>query len=235
MKRIIYDYENPHIVGRSKHSFPLGKVIVAIIVIALAIALIYIIFCKKSSHKKYEAKEYYTVSAGSYSDRSAAENAAKSLKTAGGAGYIAEGEQFVVVAAVYSSRSDADSVAKRYGYLVAGTGSFEAEFSEEAAYMVALTEQAFDEIYKASVSLDKGEISKEAALSLADKQYERIAESKDELDRCKSDRLFSELSLMYEKILSALKSAKEGQASWQLKYCLVDITFIYKNFFKSIS
>ena len=237
MKRIIYDYENPHIVGRARNSFPLAKVIVAIIVISLVIALIYILFFHDSAKYKYDAKEYFAVVMGEYDTESAALTAAEEIKARGGGGYVIAEQSFGVVIAVYQSEDDALTVAKRYGYKVKSTGKYTITASRDKVKLCALPEQLFENIYSASVSLDKGEISEAAAAYALSKSVETINQYKAELVVANSgaDKLLSEVEKMYNKLTLSVTKECSYSVSSRLKYCLSEVTFIYKSFLISIS
>ncbi|MCH5164162.1 MAG: hypothetical protein J1F36_04020 [Clostridiales bacterium] len=237
MKRIIYDYENPHIVGRAKSSFPLVKVIVGIIIVSLVIALIYILFFHDSAKYRYEAKEYYAVVMGKYDSESAALTAAEEIKARGGGGYVIAEQPFGVVAAVYQSEADALTVAERYGYEVKSTGKYTITASREKVKLCALPEQLFDSIYSASLSLDKGEISEAAASYALNRAEETINEYKKELVALNSsaDKLLSAVEKMYDKLTLSILKESSYSVSSRLKYCLSEVTFIYKSFLISIS
>ena len=237
MKRIIYDYENPHIVGRARNSFPLAKVIVGIIIVSLIIALIYILFFKDSAKYRCEAKEYFAVVIGEYDTESAALTAAEEIKARGGGGYVISERPFCVAIAVYQSEADAITIAERYGYAIKSTGKYTITASHDKVKFCTLPEQLFDTIYSASIALDKGEISEAAAFYALNRAEETINEYKKELVAINYgvDKLLSEVEKMYNKLTLAVSKESSYSVSSQLKYCLSEVTFIYKSFLISIS
>jgi hypothetical protein len=61
------------------------------------------------------AREYYILSFGSFEDKAGAERAAVSLRARGGGGYVRKEGTYKVYAALYLSRTDAESVRGRLG------------------------------------------------------------------------------------------------------------------------
>lgn len=245
MKRIIYDYDNPHIVGKSKSSFPLAKVIVAIIVISLVVALVYVLFFKKTAHS-HACKEYFAVIMGEYNDENTAYAAAEEMKSKGGGGYVCEGEKFGVVACVYQNEADADAVAERYGAKVVATGKYTLtadlgsdEKSLGAVRLCSLPETLIDEVYELARALDGDEISSEAAECALDGIIEDFNESKSELDELHKiffgDRLLDGAEKMYDSVANEFDRECSFSTSSRLKYILGSVTFIYKNFLISIT
>ncbi len=242
MKRIIYDYENPHIVGRANKSFPLAKVIVAIIVVALLVALVYILFFRKTSYY-VENKGYFSVVSGEFDSESEAIRAAAEIKSRGGGGYVVKESKYEVIVAVYDSKKSADAVAERYDYTVKDLGEYSLEINfadpslcKEAAEIYAFPQQIIDTLFSESISLDTGELSSVAVLHSLDKLGESVDINYDRLTKIKnkysSDNSLKQCTTMYEKIKSALSNVKEGEytISVSLKYCLTELTYIYKNF-----
>lgn len=240
MKRIIYDYENPHIVGKASKSFPLAKIIVTVIVIALAVALIYILFFRKTSYY-IENKAYYTVVSGEYDSESEAIRAAAEIKSRGGGGYVLKGSKYAVIVAVYDSRENAEAVADRYDYRVNEIGKYtlkveiDNEYGKEAAELSAYPQQIIDTLYTTSISLDKGELSSAATLYSLDKLIESVDENTVRVSKIKgklySNDLIDRIEIMYGKLKSSLSNAgAEESVSVGIKYCLIELTYIYKNF-----
>lgn len=244
MKRIIYDYENAHIVGRAKHKFPLAKIIIAIIVVSLLVALIYVFFFRKTSHES-ESKEYFVVVSGCYEDENDAKKDAETIKSKGGGGYIINESEYEVIVSVYKSQEDALSVAKRYGYEVKSTGIFaikanlsNVSISKEAVRLAKLPEILFEDVYDASVSFDKSEISLDAALHAVSLAQETLSEFCEKLDEIKNgeDKLIIKIKEMYSRLDNALiRVVDGGSVSSRLKFCLIEVTYIYKNFLNAIS
>lgn len=244
MKRIIYDYDNPHIVGRAKRSFPLGKVIVAIIAVSLVVALIYILFFRDSKVRG-ESREYYSVVTGVYEDKGDAFSAAREIRLKGGGGYVTDESPYGVIASVYKSKEDALTIAERYGWEVVSTGSYglKSDYGGNSGQaelrLCMMPEELFDPIYELAVMLDKGETSEAAtdkALSaLTDEVEARLSELESLKEKNKSSVLLSEAVKMYDKISEALTRESAYSMSSRVKYCLIEVTYIYKSFLKSVS
>ncbi len=247
MKRIIYDYENPHIVGKASRSFPLAKIIISIIVIFFAIALIYILFFRKPSYK-LESKEYFSVVSGEYESETEASRAAEEIKSRGGGGYVAPNGKYEVVVAVYDNRDDADAIATRYGYIIKDLGRYtlgadldDAELSRKALKLCVFPEQIFDSVYETLNSIGKGELSADAAEYSLEQLSETLSQKHDELkvliEKYPSDKLLLSADEMYERLFASATEAKQAgyTVSVRLRYWLIELTYIYKNFLITIS
>lgn len=237
MKRIIYDYENPHIVGREKKTFSVIKLIVIILAISLAVTLIYIIFFKDASYS-CESKSYYMLVVGTYDNDSVARDAAEQIRQRGGGGYILNDEGYSVIASVYLNRSDALAVANRYGWQVRNTPKVKLKFemsqktlSQKAAFFCAYPEKVIEELYNIAISMDKNEISVDSAAKA-------IETLKGELQRYINDLKKYENSFsgkyqsifnVYDTICKTLQDINDLSSS-KLKYGLIEITCVYESF-----
>ncbi|MBE5730500.1 MAG: hypothetical protein E7350_00935 [Clostridiales bacterium] len=235
MKRIIYDYEKPHIVGRARGSSRGARTIVFILAISLAVTLIYVLFFKDKSVKS-EAQTFYAVISGQYDNEIEAVSAADQIRQKGGGGYIADGE---VVVAVYPSDTEAQAVADRYGYKVVSTGEYklrlrydQRETGEQVQKLYMLPEEIFESIYSATVALDSNQLSEAAALYVLQSATKKLNSAVVEIEELKqeysSDKLLDELLAAYSDLASSLSEQSPYSFSSRLKYCGAKVVFTYK-------
>lgn len=230
MKRIIYDYQNPHIVGKAKGSLKLGRVIVCIVIVALAVALIYILFFRKSGYR-CNAKEYFVAVEGRYQTEAEANKAASVLRSKGGGGYIVNDGEYVVIAAAYEEEADAIKVANRYSYAVEGTGSFTFYGESDMIDICTLPERIFSSLSPVADDLNKGLISSEAASVAVEAALYEVEQTKERLSSDYGGTFGDKAKEMMDKLSSALTVG----AQINLRYCLIDIALSYKNFLIYIS
>ncbi|MBR2970607.1 MAG: hypothetical protein IKC48_02280 [Clostridia bacterium] len=235
MKRIIYDYEKPHIVGRARGSLRGARTIVFILAISLAVTLIYVLLFKDKSIKS-EAQVFYAVISGQYDNEIEAASAADQIRQKGGGGYIESGE---VVVAVYPSDTEAQAVADRYGYKVVSTGEYkpklrydDKEVGNKVQRLLLLPEEIFESIYSATVALDSNQLSEAAALYVLQGTIKKLNSAVIEIEELKekysSDKLLDELLVAYSDLASSLSEQSSYSFSSRLKYCGAKVVFTYK-------
>ncbi|MBR2967610.1 MAG: hypothetical protein IKC35_02380 [Clostridia bacterium] len=239
MKRIIYDYEKPHIVGRAKGSFSKAKIIVAILIFGLLIAAIYVLFFRTSS-VTLSCTEFFAVAVKGKEDVNVT---AEQIKILGGGGYV---DNDSVIVCVYPSKQDAEKVASRYGYTVESLGKFKVkidyssdELSNQVAKLCSLPEKIALELYQYVVSLDKGELSEAAALLAIENTLELINENLELTNSLlvdyPKDKLIKDARQALEQISTALSEQNFYSVSSRLKYCLTSVVYINKNLLISIT
>ena len=236
MRRIIYDYDSPHIVGREKRSFSAAKIVIGILIVAVAVALVYILFFRKE-RVKHDCKEYFVVVAGEFSDKESASRSAAEISARGGAGYIVEGEKYEVIVSVYLKENDAEAVAARYGYAARSAGKYVVSYgAEETAISetLSLCESLIDRIYDLSVSLDKGEIFLSAAVYALENFDLTVLQDADGQERL-SDKHYEAVRSVREELAAETDKFGSVSGASELKNCLCRVTFIYIKFLKAIS
>ncbi len=229
MKRIIYDYKNPHIVGRAKGSLRIGRLIIGIIVVSLVVARVYILFFRKGGYRR-ETREYFVAVAGHYQTENEAVRAAAELRLRGGGGYVVEKSGYSVIAAAYESEDDAVKVAERYGYSVEGTGSFIIYEEGELIELCTLPERIFSSLSTVADDLDRGMLSSDAAAYAVEEAQKAVA-----LEKEKAPAGEDKTSVGINKMLAELISALEAGGRINLRYCLIDIAYTYRKFLIYIS
>lgn len=240
MKRIIYDYENPHIVGKAKRAFSIAKLIVAIIVVSLIIALVYILFFR--GDKSCESKGYFMLVAGSFDSRAPADSLASELKSRGGGGYVLEENGYEVIAAVYLSGDEAETVAKRYGWQVKRTNKTTVTFDEKralskkAASFCLYPETVIEEVYIIALKLDKGELSASAAVKQVSEVQGKLQSKLTECEKCGlSDKLTQKFTSAYKDMDKFFCGVDEKAAPSSIKYSLIGITLTYNTLLIDLS
>lgn len=239
MKRIIYDYEKPHIVGKAKGGFSKAKIIVVIIILALLIAVVYTLFFRSSS-VTLNCAEFFAVK---ISGQENVDVTAEQIKLLGGGGYI---DDNTIVVCVYPTKQDAQAVADRYGYMVESLGKYKVKIGyssidvcNKVAQLCLVPEQIALELYQCVVSLDKGELSEAAAMlalenavKIAGDSFEQIKDLSIDFPK---DKLIEGVFYALEQISYALSEENFYSISSHLKYCLIRVAFIYKNLLISIT
>lgn len=241
MKRIIYDYEKPHIVGRARGTGSLVKIIIAVLLIFFLILLTYVLFFKQENTSSVEAEPLFLVYLEAESE-SDAQAESEIIKSMGGGGYVANSRVYI---AVYLAEDEAKTVAQRYDYNVekienslVNADRF-GEDNQKVTELLKYPLEALKNLNSVCILLDKKEISEDAALyvlnDLKNSVAENLSDIKELIEDYSSDNLLNETKISYENMIKVLETKNQYSVSSRLKYCQIEIAFIYKNLLKSIS
>ncbi len=241
MKRIIYDYEKPHIVGRARGTGSLAKIIIGVLVIFFLILLAYVVFFKAENSSSVEAESVFLVYLEAESE-SDAQAESEIIKSMGGGGYVEKSRVYV---AVYLAEDEAKTVAQRYDYNVekienslVSADRFGGD-NKKVTKLLQYPLDALKNLNSVCILLDKKEVSEDAALyalyDLKNNAVENLSDIKKLIEDYSSDNLLNETKTSYENIIKVLESKNQYSVSSRLKYCQIEIAFIYRNLLKTIS
>ena len=250
MKRIIYDYERPHIVGRKHFTVRAVKgmpLIAAAIIIGLIAALTAAYFLFFRTGQATSRFDYYYLITGEYENSALAAAKADEVKRAGGAGYLYSDGKLKVCLFVYPLKSDAEAVAARLTEQGKSCAVVKVEavpvkiknnskevvsaFKKAARYPDELIKKFYDYALKA----DKSEVAESLilyeAVNAADTLLSEAGEMEKLLKQTAAGEAFELLVKFYREAEQVLRGLKAGASfKTDLKYSLCQIVDLYTKF-----
>lgn len=206
---------------RSVRRIYFGRVVALVCALCFAVCAAMLIFASKNGSvnvMKIKSEEYFFVTTASTEFVSDASEKALALKNAGGAGYILNDGNFHVAAAVYLSKGDAATVAKRLcdsgiSALVyeLSTSEVKVGYSDDKSRNAKVSElfsypkTLVGEIESLSRSVDASEISEPLALLTAEKLRSKTRNKAAEAESLDGD-FAPALWLMYARFDNAFEN-----------------------------
>ncbi len=211
-----------------------GRIVAVTVVLSLIAVGVILWFSRTAGKITVDAREFWFVSMGEYSELSEASSRAEAVVNSGGAGYLHGDEKYNVAASCYANKSDAVSVKER----LTGEGETASVFSVSCPKiaidkpkknatllkdLLARPAALFDELYSISVKTDTKEISEAAAqyaalkMSVACEEYARECKA---LDAAASDYL----SALFTSVGASLDvlARSDGNIPQAVKYALCE-------------
>ena len=247
MQSYDYPYTAPRVVKRRVYrEIFWHRIFIFIVVLSLTVGgtALYFFYPSAKRSVKFitvEKSTFYYVLSGSYETMQAALSASTALKAVGGAGYILNrADGFLVAAAVYKSRADADSVANRLN-----DGGVEAEVfvcesptlkieikkneieATEFASLFLYINEVFDTVYRLSIELDEIKVTESYAVVSLSAVQEKLRGKSINLSAYSAypesfslSGLYSAVSALFSNALNYTEGTKAGS---NLKYLLCGI------------
>lgn len=207
------------------------------------------------SSQKIEIPSYsvYAVSVYDFDNEFQANSIAQKVASEGGAGYVYHSGEYFVIASSYPLLTYAQEVQDNlrivgYNARIVNikvdqiSKSYKGKSLELFASSIGIFRTCYNDLYEATIELDKGEIGKAQINSLLARHLSKISSTKSSLDKLKKEEdvalagiILEHLENIETKLNSLLYSSKKGlELSSQLKVTNLDIVLenrlLCKNF-----